>query len=114
MPQELLILAVHPSSPPLFCGVRVLNQIVFGEVLCISLFVLSVIAVSVLLRIASSDNPCIVLYDSIMKVTQYKIKTLHNVPKLFTVVDERVNKLILVVVPTKQINFQIFTFKKGN
>jgi len=49
-----------------------------------------------------------------MKVTQYKIKTLHNVPKLITVVDERVYKLILVVVPTKQINFQIFTFKKGN
>jgi len=47
-------------------------------------------------------------------MTQYVIKKLYNVPKRFTVVDERVNKLILVVVPTKQINFQILTFKKRN
>ena len=36
--QKLLTLPQHPSSPSFFCGVRVDRSLVFGVVLCISLF----------------------------------------------------------------------------
>jgi len=40
--QELFTLPEHPSSPPVFCGVRVTQSLVYCVVFCRSFFVLFV------------------------------------------------------------------------
>ena len=60
MDQERLTLSGHPSSPPVFIGLRVARSLVFCVMFCRSLFVLLsffflAIALSVLLRIMASD-----------------------------------------------------------
>jgi hypothetical protein len=45
--QELLTFPEHLNSPPIFSGVRVAQFLIFGAVLCRSLFVLLPIVLSV-------------------------------------------------------------------
>jgi hypothetical protein len=60
MDQERLTLSGHPSSPPVFIGLRVAQSLVFCVMFCRSLFVLLsffflAIVLSVLLRFMASD-----------------------------------------------------------
>ena len=59
--EELLTLPEHPSSPPVFSGVRATRSLVlcvcFVDVVCPFVLFLLAIALSVLLRYTDSDHP---------------------------------------------------------